>query len=109
MVLICPVPEEQQPLKEFIQFSNSWFFSQPKNSIHKFRTFIIKTWLATLPIIIFIETGSINLKNNILILLFSSMIFSLSVPMIFLIRQWYGWEYIYKRLYIRYIIYLSLS
>ncbi len=95
---ICPVPNKQIPTEELKQLYVSWFFSWPT----KDRTYLYKSificWLIALPISTIIATGSWTLRNDRLNLAFVSVITSMGLPLISLIRQWLGWSYIYRRL-----------
>ncbi len=93
-----PVPFEQRPVQEFIEISNSWFFKWPLNKLNVFFTKLIICWLVGTLIFLTIATGSYYLMSHKNELFFTSLIYSLSFPLIILIRQYLGWEYIYKRL-----------
>ena len=96
--LICPVPYNQSPLNEFNSLKNSWIISWPLFEKSIFYRKLIYSWFLALPISLLISYGSDYLKNNIFELAFVSFTFSLTLPILLLIRQWLSWIYIYKRL-----------
>ena len=100
-----PVPIDQRPNEELAQLKKSYFFSWPtKNSIYFYRQILI-FWFFSIPIFIFIFSGSYTLKYNIYKLLSISFIASTSIPFSILLRQILGWQYVYNRLLSEYITY----
>ena len=95
---ICPVPIDQIPIKEFESLSNSIFFKWPK--VSKFFLFkrLIYSWLISLPFSIIIFSGSPELHNLPTKLILSSLVWSILIPIILLIRHFLSWSYIYRRL-----------
>ena len=96
--IICPVPNEQRPINEFNNISNSWITSWPLLEKGTFLKRLLCTWLLILPIIFTISSGSIYLRNNIYILITISFTAALILPLLLLIRQWLSWKYIFRRL-----------
>ena len=93
----CPVPKEQQPTNEFLELSNSRVFALAKSN-GKFSIILISTWLVAFFIFLVISTGSSYFHTNLLKYIFLSFFGSLSVPLLFTIRLFLGWNHIYKRL-----------
>ena len=93
-----PVPFDQQPLQEFIKLSNSWFFILPLSKKKVFYIRLIIIWFSSSVIYFFIGSGSYYLSKHIIELFIVSLIYSLSIPIIILFRQYLGWGYIYRRL-----------
>ena len=100
-----PVPKEQIPLHEFNELSASMFFSWPqKGRIVFFRNSFF-SWLLTYPIFLIICSGSYLINDDIAKLLIISFISSIIIPSAIFIRQYLGWNYIFKRLLSHKIIY----
>ena len=95
---ICPVPLNQRPLNEYKNITNSWIISWPLLEKRKFYLKLTTSWIIILPIFLTISYGSDYLKNNILDLITVSLIESLLIPILLLLRQWLSWKYILKRL-----------
>ena len=100
-----PVPKEQIPLNEFIELSSSFFFSWPKKGTIVLCKNLSLSWFLTLPIFLIICTGSYSIKGDIGKILIISFISSLVVPLVILIRQFLGWNYICSRLKSHHIFY----
>ena len=93
----CPVPKNQQPTNEFIELSKSKIFSLPK-SIKPFLLILIKFWLGTFIIFLAISSGSVYFKTYTLKYILLSFFSSLSLPFLFSVRLYLGWNHIFKRL-----------
>ena len=93
----CPVPREQQPTNEYIELSKSLFFSWPKTK-KSLILVLIKFWLGTFVIFVFISSGSIYFKISLLKYILLSFFSSLSVPILISIRLYLGWNHVFKRL-----------
>tara|TARA_Y100001933_G_scaffold114412_1_gene114521 strand:- start:129 stop:623 length:495 start_codon:yes stop_codon:yes gene_type:complete len=93
----CPVPKDQQPTNEFIELSNSMFFSWAKSK-SKFSIILIISWLITFILFLIISSGSVYFISNLLKYIFLSFFSSLSLPLLITIRLYLGWNHIYKRL-----------
>ena len=93
----CPVPKEQQPTNEYLELSNSMFFSLPKSN-KRYTIVLLTIWIIFFLLFLIISSGSAYFSDNnskyILISLFSS----LSAPLLISIRLILGWNHIYKRL-----------
>ena len=100
-----PVPKEQIPLHEFIELSSSFFFSWPRKGTIILCKNLSMSWVLTLPIFLIICTGSYSIKGDIGKIIIISFISSLLVPLVILIRQFLGWNYICSRLKSHYIFY----
>ncbi len=93
----CPVPKEQQPTNEFIELSKSKIFSWPKSK-KSFSLVLLKFWAVTFFIFIFISSGSVYFETSMLRYTLLSLFSSLSLPLLFSIRLFLGWNHIFKRL-----------
>ena len=96
--IICPVPQNQRPLNEFNNISNSWIISWPLKPKWIFYKKLIYSWFFISPVSLTISYGSEYLKNNIIELIIVSFTASIVFPILILTRQWLSWIYIYKRL-----------
>ncbi|AAP99938.1 MULTISPECIES: CGLD27 family protein [Prochlorococcus] len=103
--LNSPVPIEQRPSDEFTQLTNSLFFSWPTKSINNFIKKLFLTWIISFPFFIIISTGSYTLRLNIFNLISLSFLSSIIIPILILLRQLWGWDYVYKRLLSKTITY----
>lgn len=93
----CPVPIEQQPIKEYENLKNSVFFFWTTENVTQY----YKTTL-TLVSVIYLLTGiglksadlGVELSNYLSLTCLIGSIFNL----LFFLRIYIGWEYVYNRL-----------
>ena len=93
----CPVPKDQQPTNEFIELSKSKIFSLPKSK-KSFSFILIKYWIGTFIIFLTISSGSVYFETSTLRYILLSFFSSLSIPFLFSLRLFLGWNHIFKRL-----------
>ncbi len=93
----CPVPKNQQPTNEFIELSKSKIFSLPKSK-KSFSFILIKYWIGTFIIFLTISSGSVYFETSTLKYILLSFFSSLSIPFLFSLRLFLGWNHIFKRL-----------
>ena len=93
----CPVPKDQQPTNEFIELSKSKIFTWPKSK-KSFLLILLKFWIATFFIFVVISSGSVYFETSTLRYILISFFSSLSLPFLFSIRLYLGWNHIFKRL-----------
>ena len=93
----CPVPKDQQPTNEFIELSKSKIFTWPKSK-KSFSFILLKFWMGTFFIFIVISSGSAYFETSTLRYILLSFFSSLSLPFLFSIRLYLGWNHIFKRL-----------
>ena len=93
----CPVPKEQQPTNEYIELSNSMFFSLPKSN-KKYTVVLLSIWAIFFLLFLIISSGSVYFSENNFKYILISLFSSLSVPLLISIRLLLGWNHIYKRL-----------
>ena len=93
----CPVPKNQQPTNEFIELSKSKIFSWPKSK-KSFLFILLKFWVGTFILFIIISSGSVYFETTKLKYILLSFFCSLSLPLLFSIRLYLGWNHIFKRL-----------
>ncbi len=92
----CPVPIQQRPLEEFRELSNGWFFPLAQKAGLDLYLFI--SWLFLLPLIYFIALESIKTSQDLPYLITSSLVISLTPPLLIICRLLLGWSYINNRL-----------
>jgi len=93
----CPVPKNQQPTNEFIELSKSKIFSWPKSK-KSFLFILFKFWVGNFLLFIVISSGSVYFESATLRYILLSLFCSLSLPFLFSIRLYLGWNHIFKRL-----------
>ena len=93
----CPVPKDQQPTNEFIELSKSKIFTWPKSK-KLFSFILLKFWIGTFFIFVVISSGSAYFESSTLRYILLSFFSSLSLPFLFSIRLYLGWNHIFKRL-----------
>ena len=93
----CPVPKDQQPTNEFIELSKSKIFTWPKSK-KSFALILLKFWMGTFFIFVIISSGSAYFETSTLRYILLSFFSSLSLPFLFSIRLYLGWNHIFKRL-----------
>ena len=93
----CPVPKNQQPTNEFIELSKSKIYSWPKSK-KSFLFILLKFWVGTFILFIAISSGSVFFETATLKYILLSFFSSLSLPFLFSIRLYLGWNHIFKRL-----------
>ena len=93
----CPVPKDQQPTNEFIELSKSKIFTWPKSK-KSFSYILLKFWIVTFFIFVVISSGSVYFETSTLRYILLSFFTSLSLPFLFSIRLYLGWNHIFRRL-----------
>ena len=93
----CPVPKDQQPTNEFIELSKSKIFTWPKSK-KSFSFILLQFWMGTFFIFVVISSGSVYFETSTLRYILLSFFSSLSLPFLFSIRLYLGWNHIFKRL-----------
>lgn len=93
----CPVPKDQQPTNEFIELSKSKIFTWPKSK-KSFSFILLQFWMGTFFIFVVISSGSVYFETATLRYILLSFFSSLSLPFLFSIRLYLGWNHIFKRL-----------
>ena len=93
----CPVPKEQQPTNEYLELSNSMFFSLPKSN-KKYTIVLLTIWIIFFLLFLIISSGSAYFSDNNFKYILISLFSSLSAPLLISIRLILGWNHIYKRL-----------
>jgi hypothetical protein len=93
----CPVPKDQQPMHEYTNLKNSIFFFWTTEDLRSYLSKVVILILNCMILGIFLSVNNIfetNLINHIVSI---SLIVD-SCIILFLIRIYLGWDYIYNRL-----------
>lgn len=96
--IACPVPAEQQPLREYQQLLTSWFFVWPSTTPAELLRPLAVSWLLALLPALLVASGSYALRRHPLPLLLAALVVALLLPLLLLVRQWLGWSYVRQRL-----------
>lgn len=96
--IACPVPAEQQPLREYQQLLDSWFFAWPSSSSAGLLRPLAVAWMLALLPALLVASGSYALRHRPLPLLLAALVVALLLPLLLLVRQWLGWSYVRQRL-----------
>lgn len=98
LVSVCPVPEEQQPLNEYQELKEAWFFQWPT---YPLRQYIAKiawvwgwAWLVTGPV----AAASFAPKKYLGQFLLSGAAGATFILALALLRLYLGWSYVRSRL-----------
>lgn len=93
----CPVPKDQQPMYEYTNLKNSIFFFWTTEDL---KSYLVKVLIIILNCMILGGVLSINniFENNLTKHIISVSLVVDSFVILFLIRIYLGWEYIYNRL-----------
>jgi TRAP-type uncharacterized transport system fused permease subunit len=94
----CPVPPEQRPLQEYEQLLASWFFVWPSQDLPGLLRPLATSWLLLLPLSTLVASGSWVLRHHPAQLVLAGMVAAVALPMLLLVRQWLGWNYVHRRL-----------
>ena len=95
---LCPVPEEQQPLNEFKDLQESWFFSWAMLAQLPFLSRLAIVWAIGLVLVMPISLVSFPFAKLPVQCLWSAAI-GACFPVIFvLVQQYLGWTYVRDRL-----------
>jgi hypothetical protein len=94
----CPVPPEQRPLREYEQLLESWFFVWPAHTLAGLLRALATSWLLLLPLTVLVASGSWVMRHHPLQLVLAGMVAAIALPILLLVRQWLGWNYVHRRL-----------
>ena len=94
----CPVPPEQRPLQEYEQLLSSWFFVWPSHDLPGLLRPLVTSWLLLLPVTTVVASGSWVLRHHPAQLVLAGMLAAVALPILLLVRQWLGWNYVHRRL-----------
>jgi hypothetical protein len=92
---ICPVPQQQRPINEYLSLKESFGFSWTTENEKIFYTTSLKIYCGVL--ILFILTFNNTTTSPINIITYSILSVT-SILFIFYLRIYLGWNYVYTRL-----------
>ena len=95
---VCPVPPEQQPLRQYQELCDSWFFRWPAETFAALLRPLSLGLLLLLPLTLLVASGSIPLRHDLPRLVAAAAVAALVLPLLLLVRQWLGWTYVHRRL-----------
>ena len=94
----CPVPEEQQPLNEYSELKESWFFSWGTSEMLTYIRKLAWIWLWATVIVTPIAWASFPLDRYPTKLVVSASLGGMFLLSLVLVRLYLGWRYIRDRL-----------
>lgn len=94
----CPVPDEQQPLNEYSQLKESWFFSWGNTEMLTFVRKMVWVWFWATAFATPIAWASFPLDRYPAKLVLSANLGGMFLLSLVLIRLYLGWRYIRDRL-----------
>jgi hypothetical protein len=97
-VEFCPVPIEQQPVNEYEQLRESWFFSWPTLTVFHYSRKLLWVWFWGLLIATPISAASFPPAKALFQLVLSSVGGAALFIIFVLIRLYLGWSYVGSRL-----------
>jgi Conserved in the green lineage and diatoms 27 len=106
---VCPVPSEQQPVNEYQELAESWFFRWVTLSKWQFTLKLTKIWLLSLFISAPISAASFSPQEESFAFILSSGLGASLFVTFALIRLYLGWSYIGDRLKKTKIVYEETS
>jgi Conserved in the green lineage and diatoms 27 len=95
---ICPVPPEQQPINEFQELRESWFFRWVTLDLHSYLKPILILWLLSWLLVGPVVSISFPFAKYPARFLLSGAAGSSILPILALLRLWLGWNYVRDRL-----------
>jgi hypothetical protein len=94
----CPVPEEQQPVNEYEQLKESWFFRWATLDVASYTKKFLWLWLWTWVLVGPIAAASFPLKKAPFLFFCAGIFGSTILVGLVLLRLYLGWIYVYDRL-----------
>ena len=97
-MLVCPVPLEQRPILEYKDLKEAWFFGWASAPWFNFLKPIVLVWLISWLLTAPIAQSSFPMHKLPLQFSLSAAGGALIIPVLLLIRLYFGWIYIQNRL-----------
>lgn len=97
-VSVCPVPAEQQPINEYQDLKESWYFRWATLSLHSYVTPIAVLWSLSWVIAAPIAAASFPIAKHPAQFVLSAAAGACLVPALALLRLYLGWNYVSDRL-----------
>lgn len=95
---VCPVPAEQQPINEYQQLKESWFFSWATLDWRAYLKPVIILWLVSWLVAAPVAEVSFPFQKYPAQFLLSAAAGAMVIPALALLRLWLGWFYVRDRL-----------
>ncbi|MBI4781334.1 MAG: CGLD27 family protein [Oscillatoriophycideae cyanobacterium NC_groundwater_1537_Pr4_S-0.65um_50_18] len=95
---VCPVPTEQQPINEYQELKESWFFRWATLNLQGFIKPIIVLWLASWLIAGPVAATSFHLSKHPAQFFIFGAAGAMVIPLLALLRLYLGWVYVCDRL-----------
>ena len=97
-VSVCPVPDEQQPLNEYQQLQESWYFGCCTGPLKRYLKVLIGVWSLSWLIFGPMAASSFPPKKDLGHFLLSGSAGATFIVVLVLLRLYLGWSYIASRL-----------
>lgn len=97
-VSVCPVPLEQQPLNEYQQLKDSWFYSWATLGIWQYIQKFFWMGMASSFLAFTVALGSFSPSRNPAQLMVATIMGSTLIPILALLRLYSAWWYVSDRL-----------
>jgi hypothetical protein len=94
----CPVPIEQQPINEYQDVRESWFYSWAGRDLAGFLKPVIGLWLLSWAFAGPIAAASFHPAKQPLLFCLSGMMGAFSLPILALVQLYIGWSHVGGRL-----------
>jgi hypothetical protein len=95
---LCPVPDEQQPINEYQQLRESWFYSWVTRDLRGYITPIVVLWCGSWLISGPVASVSFPIHKDFLHFCLSASVGALLIPGLALLQVYLGWGYVADRL-----------
>jgi hypothetical protein len=95
---VCPVPLEQQPINEFQELRESWFFRWVTLDLRGYLKPILILWLLSWLLVDPVVSISFPFAKYPVRFLLTGAAGSSILPVLALLRLWLGWNYVRDRL-----------
>nr|YP_010337337.1 hypothetical protein MW436_pgp137 [Pulvinaster venetus]UNJ16922.1 hypothetical protein [Pulvinaster venetus] len=95
---ICPVPIDQQPLEEYKNLLNSYFFAIPSYRYSQFLNFLLIIWIFSLFFSLPIAFYTFSLLQNPIHFVALSFLLPDLIIIIILLNLYLAWSYVIQRL-----------
>lgn len=97
-VPVCPVPTEQQPINEYQDLKESWFFHWATLDLRGYLTPIVVLWVLSWLISAPVAAVSFPIAKYPVHFLLSGAAGGAVIPALALLRLYLGWNYVHDRL-----------
>jgi hypothetical protein len=95
---VCPVPAEQQPINEYQELRESWFFRWVTLDLKSYLKPLVILWVLSWAIAGPVATVSFPMAKLPIQFFLSASAGAALLPFLALLRLWLGWVYVCNRL-----------